>query len=340
MNRIAVVILNWNGKSFLEKFIPLVLKHSDVPGTEVIVADNASEDDSLSFLREHFPGVKIIELDKNHGFAGGYNLALDQIKAEYYVLLNSDIEVTPGWLQPLVNYLDNNHDIAAAMPKIKAFHQKKSFEYAGAAGGFIDKYGFTFCRGRIFNEIETDVGQYDTISDVFWASGACLFIRADVYHQMGGLDNQFFAHMEEIDLCWRIKNHGYRIACIPGSVVYHVGGGALPYQNPRKTFLNYRNNLLLLYKNVEKERLFRLLTLRIGLDLLSVFRFLLSGDFKNSRAIFKAHAAFRKLRPGYRKLRKQEGTINGNSKHPEIFNGSIVWRYFLKNQKKFSDLYK
>ena len=246
MTKTAVVILNWNGKKFLEQFLPYVIKHSS-SDAEVIVADNASNDDSVEFLKNNYPEIQIINNNENGGFSKGYNEALSKIDAEYYVLLNSDIEVTENWIKPIIDLMDSDKSIAVCQPKLRSYHQKEMFEYAGAAGGFIDKYGYPFCRGRIFNSIEVDNGQYDDTCEVFWATGAAMFVRAELYHKFGGLDNDFFAHMEEIDFCWRLKNEGYKIMYCADSVVYHVGGGTLPKNSSRKTFLNFRNNFNLLY---------------------------------------------------------------------------------------------
>ncbi|MFT6210319.1 MAG: GT2 family glycosyltransferase, partial [Bacteroidia bacterium] len=252
--RIAVVILNWNGKSFLEKFLPSVISNSQ--GATIYVADNASSDRSLEFVEKNFPTVIRIDNGNNFGFAGGYNKALEDLNEEFFVLLNSDVEITPNWLQPVIALFDSDQQVAAIQPKILSYHDKTSFEYAGAAGGFIDKNGYPFCRGRIFESLETDNGQYDAVQEVFWATGACMFVRSKVYRELGGLDDDFFAHMEEIDLCWRTKRAGHKIMVQPKSIVYHVGGGTLPKSNPFKTFLNFRNGLELLAKNLPKNRLF------------------------------------------------------------------------------------
>ena len=255
MKKISIVILNWNGEEMLRAFLPSVLVCSSGRDVEVCVADNGSTDASCAMLEEEFPIVRLIRLDENYGFAEGYNRALSQIDAEYVILLNSDVEVTPDWLQPLTEFMDNHPEVAACQPKIMSYKKRDTFEYAGAAGGFIDKLGYPFCRGRIFDVVEKDEGQYDTPLPVFWATGAALMIRLDVYKQVGGLDGRFFAHMEEIDLCWRLRSRGYGIYCIPQSEVYHVGGATLKKENPRKTFLNFRNNLLMLYKNLPEKEL-------------------------------------------------------------------------------------
>ena len=266
MMKVSVVILNWNGCDMLRTFLPSVVRCSKSGQVEVCVADNGSTDASVEMLREEFPCVRIIVLDQNHGFADGYNLALQQVEAEYVVLLNSDVEVTEHWLEPMISYLDAHPEVAACQPKIRSQRQKEYFEYAGAAGGFIDKYGYPFCRGRVMEVVEKDEGQYDTILPVFWATGAALFIRLADYREAGGLDGRFFAHMEEIDLCWRLRSRGRKIVCIPQSTVYHVGGATLKKENPRKTFLNFRNNLVMLYKNLPDEELNKVMRIRACLD--------------------------------------------------------------------------
>ena len=278
MMKVSVVILNWNGCDMLRTFLPSVVRCSKSGQVEVCVADNGSTDASVEMLREEFPCVRIIVLDQNHGFADGYNLALQQVEAEYVVLLNSDVEVTEHWLEPMISYLDAHPEVAACQPKIRSQRQKEYFEYAGAAGGFIDKYGYPFCRGRVMEVVEKDEGQYDTILPVFWATGAALFIRLADYREAGGLDGRFFAHMEEIDLCWRLRSRGRKIVCIPQSTVYHVGGATLKKENPRKTFLNFRNNLVMLYKNLPDEELNKVMRIRACLDYVAAFTFLLKGQ--------------------------------------------------------------
>ena len=254
MYKIAVVILNWNGREFLDRFLPGVVRHSSSHDVKIIVADNGSSDDSVEFIRNKFKNVEIIELDKNYGFAGGYNKAFEKINSEYYILLNSDVEVSGNWIEPIIKKMDDDQDVAAAMPKILSYQNRSKFEYAGAAGGFIDKWGYPFCRGRILNNIEPDNNQYNNSIEIFWASGACLFIKSKIFHDTGGFDDDFFAHMEEIDLCWRIKNLGYKIYCYPCSQVYHVGGGTLPNETPAKLFFNFRNSLYLLLKNLPDKK--------------------------------------------------------------------------------------
>lgn len=337
MNKVAVVILNWNGKKYLEKFLPFVVQNTTLPNTQIYVADNGSSDDSVGFLKENFPNIPIIQLDKNYGFAKGYNLALEQIEAEYFVLLNSDIEVTPNWLEPLINFLDNNRNYAALQPKILSYNQREFFEYAGAAGGFIDFLGYPFCRGRILNEIEKDNGQYNDFIDIFWASGACLVIRADIFKEFK-FDDDFFAHMEEIDLCWRLKNSGYKIGFHPESIIYHVGGGSLPNNHPFKLYLNFRNNLVLLLKNLPFNQLLLVIPLRMALDGLAALIFAFKGEFKNFLAIIKAHLYFYKnFFTNFKKRKFAIKTKNLNL-HNEILKKSILFEFFIRKKRTFKQL--
>jgi hypothetical protein len=331
--RVAVVILNWNGRKFLEKFLPsLIANSSDI--AEIIVADNASRDDSVDFLNQKYPDVRIIRLEKNHGFAKGYILALRQVEADYYILLNSDIEVTPGWIKPVIDLMESDTNIAACQPKIRSYHEPAKFEYAGAAGGFIDKYGYPFCRGRLFLSIEEDTGQYDDITEVFWATGACMFVRADLYHKFGGLDDDFFAHMEEIDFCWRLKNEGYKIMYCPRSVVYHIGGGTLPKVSWRKTYLNFRNNFLLLYKNLPSEQLVPVFASRLILDAIAALKFLITAGFKDFFAVSRAHFSFyRTFGKTRQKRKKLKQDLVGN-----VYQKNIVFEYYFRRKKKFSEL--
>jgi GT2 family glycosyltransferase len=338
MTNIAVVILNWNGRHYLQQFLPSVCRHSDFPDTEIIVVDNGSSDDSVSFLRDSFPDVRIIEFRNNHGFAMGYYKALEQIKATYYMLLNSDVEVTAGWLAPLFDTMEANAEIGACMPKILAYNQQDSFEYAGATGGFIDRFGYPFCRGRILSILEKDTGQYNDFRSVFWASGACMFIRASAYNKAGGLDGEFFAHMEEIDLCWRMKRLGYKVAVVPKSAVYHVGGGTLPNNTPRKLYLNYRNNLFLLFKNLPVFQLIPVVLIRMLLDGMSAIVYLLNGSGRLFFAVIRAHLAFQRRIPLLIKMRKQlKGTIR-TGKINEIYPGSIIFDFFIRRKRYFSQL--
>ena len=337
MDKLAIVILNWNGEALLKKFLPSVIRNSALSKVVVYVADNASSDHSVSYIRNHHPSVKIIQLDKNYGFAEGYNRALKEIPAEYFCLLNSDVEVTPGWIEPVLRILDSDLTIGACQPKIKDYNHKEWFEYAGAAGGFIDAYGYPFCRGRIFHSIEMDHGQYDNPTDIFWASGAALFIRARLYLRSGGLDPAFFAHMEEIDLCWRLKNQGVRIYYVPQSTVYHVGGGTLSQQHPKKTFLNFRNNLYLLYKNAGKKFL-RIYFIRILLDFVASVKFFVSGEIRSGFAVIKAHSSFIWNKKQYKKGRKNHIERQMHPSHPEMYTKSIVSQFYLKNRKSFQRL--
>ena len=336
MDKVAVVILNWNGEAMLRQFLPSVLAHSQTTfKTSVYLADNGSTDNSISVTQLEFPAVKLVDLGENYGFAEGYNRAIDQIEAEYIVLLNSDVEVSANWLEPLVQYMDANPKVGACQPKIRDWKNKDHFEYAGASGGFIDKYGYPFCRGRIQNTLELDKGQYDDIKPIFWASGAALFIRKQVYQQVGGLDARFFAHMEEIDLCWRIGSRGYSLAVVPQSVVYHVGGATLNKSNPRKTFLNFRNNLLMLYKNLPEAELKKTLRTRYLLDNLAMLFFLICGELGNAKAVIRARREFKKLKSEFddaraENLKHTSPNLNGIYKH------SIIFDYYIRGIKKFS----
>lgn len=330
--QVAVVILNWNGRKFLEKFLPSVIEYSG--NARIIVADNASTDDSVEWLKNHCASVEILLNDKNYGFSKGYNEALKRVDAPYYILLNSDIEVRPGWIQPLLRTMQSDPQIAACQPKLLAYHDKNSFEYAGGAGGFIDNLGYPFCRGRLFQTLEEDRGQYDDPREIFWATGACMMVRADLYHAFGGLDNDFFAHMEEIDFCWRMKNAGYKVMYCPESSVYHVGGGTLPKNSSRKTFLNFRNNLILLYKNLPPAEIPRVFMLRFILDIVASLKFLSEGYYKDYFAVFKAYIAFYSSLPT-NKI-KRSGIPHRNV--TGIYPGSLVWAYYVKGKRKFSEL--
>ena len=334
----AIVILNWNGEKLLPQFLPSVIRYGSLPGTRIVVADNGSTDASLFILSERFPEVEILDLKQNHGFAKGYNEALRQIGADYYVILNSDVELLEGWLAPIVDLLDNDETIGAVQPKILSYRDKNSFEYAGAAGGFIDRYGFPFCRGRILNVTEIDEGQYDQPVDIFWGSGACLVIRAELFHRAGGFDVDFWAHMEEIDLCWRIKNMGYRVVFCPQSRVYHLGGGSLPYNSPRKLYLNFRNNLSLLYKNLPAGKLFGTLFFRMVFDGAAAFRLLLGGNFRGFFSVIRAHLSFFRNLPSLQKKRNAQTRFLTRKMHPEMFNKSIILNFYLKGKKRFSEL--
>ena len=334
----AIVILNWNGESYLQQFLPVLIENTMIEGVEIIVADNASTDSSLQVLHENFPTVRTIVLDKNYGFAGGYNKALAQVEADYYVLLNSDVEVSAHWLEPMIGYLNENPGVAACQPKIRSYLQRACFEHAGAAGGYIDRFGFPFCRGRVLGYAEEDRGQYDTITDIFWATGACLCIRSEIYRKVGGLDDEFFAHMEEIDLCWRLKSRGYRIACVPESVVYHVGGGALGYESPHKTYLNFRNNLLMLYKNLPAALLDKTMFWRTIFDYVAALQLFITGKPKNACSVFRARRDFKNMLPDFEEKRKQNILFSTNDNASSIFQKSIILEYYLKGKKTFSML--
>lgn len=336
MKQTAVVILNYNGAGMLRRFLPSVIKYS--PEASIYVADNGSSDESCDVVRNEFPAVKLMVLDHNYGFAEGYNRALAQVDEEYAVLLNSDVEVTRGWLSPMTQFLDSNPEVAACQPKLLSFKQKDFFEYAGAAGGFIDKWGYTFCRGRIFNTVERDSGQYDDTTDVFWATGAALMIRNEVYKNNGGLDGRFFAHMEEIDLCWRLRSRGYRIACVPQSHVYHVGGATLKKENPQKTYLNFRNNLLMIYKNAPDCQLKKIMLFRKVFDNVAALKFLASGDYAAFKAVRKARRDFKAMRSGYDKARAENMKLAVTTRIPEVLKSSILYKYHLGFKHTYSSL--
>ena len=333
MVRIAVVILNWNGKKYLEQFLPRLIE-TCAGIADVIVADNASTDDSVSFLKTNYPSVRIIQNQRNDGFARGYNLALKQVEADYYVLLNSDIEVTSNWIMPVIELMEKDPLIAACQPKIRSYYERNKFEYAGAAGGFLDKYGYPFCRGRLFQSIEEDNGQYDDEIEIFWATGACLFVKSKLFHQLGGLDEDFFAHMEEIDFCWRLKNLGYRVMYCPQSTVYHIGGGTLPKVSWRKTYYNFRNNFVLLYKNLPDNLLFEVFSKRLILDGIAAMRFLFTAGFKDFFAVLKAHFSFYSM---LGKVRKKRHLLT-HSAPRHMYKKNIVFEHFLRGKKKYSDL--
>jgi GT2 family glycosyltransferase len=336
MQKIAIAILNWNGKHHLQKFLPDVVKYSN--GTEIYVIDNGSTDDSISLLQRNFPQVKIILNDKNYGFAQGYNEGLKQIDAAIYILLNSDVQVTENWINPVVELFQKDDKIAVIQPKVKSFNQPEYFEHAGAAGGFIDKDFFPFCRGRIFDMNEKDMGQYDEQTEIFWATGACFFIRSQIYHDNNGFDGNFFAHMEEIDLCWRLKNRGYKIFYTPQSTIYHLGGGTLDYLSPRKTFLNFRNNLFLILKNYRGNFLFFKLFRRLMLDGIAGLKFLFSMQFKHTWAVLKAHFAFYSGLFYYLNKRKKLKLNDCRPNKTGIYNKSIVYDFYINRIKKFSEL--
>ena len=331
MSKVAVVILNWNGRSMLERFLPSVLKYS--AEADVVVADNGSSDGSLEFLKQ-FPQVHTIVMDKNYGFAEGYNRALAQVEADYYVLLNSDVECTPEWITPVVDMMENDPQVAVAMPKLLMYDSKDTFEYAGGAGGFIDRFGYPFCRGRLFQTLEKDYGQYDDECDIFWATGACMFVRAAVWHQLGGLDGDFFAHMEEIDYCWRTQLSGYRVRYCPHSKVYHVGGGTLPKSSPFKTELNFRNNLAMLYKNLPTSQRGWVLAMRMWLDRVAAIKFLFEGHRGEYQAVINAHKQYRQIKSHLDAKRLQ----NGSCEVHRVYQGKLLLDYYLFGHRTFSSL--
>ena len=335
--KVAIVILNWNGAEMLKKYLPSVLQYSKDEAV-VYVADNASTDDSVRLLKEQFPEVRLILLEKNWGFAEGYNKALEQVDAEYYLLLNSDIEVTPHWLTPMLLFMDHHEEVAACQPKLLSIFQRHSFEYAGACGGYLDRYGYPFCRGRVFDVVDQDYGQYDEPAKVHWATGAALLVRARIYKEVGGLDGRFFAHQEEIEMCWRMRIRGYQIYCLPESKVYHVGGGTLPKSNPMKTYLNFRNNLTMLYKCLPEKDLKPVMRLRWFLDYLAAFQTLLLkrnvGDFK---AIFRARRDFKRWRKDFEADRRQI-QMSRVGKDTEFAPFLLLWKYYAKGCKSYSQL--
>lgn len=331
MPLVSVVILNWNGISLLQEFIPTLVKFNSC-NYQICVIDNGSTDESVKWLQDNYPNeVKLIILNENYGFSKGYNEGLKLIDADYYILLNSDVAVSENWCEPLIDFLENNIDYAAIQPKILSLKNPEYFEYAGAGGGYIDKWGYPFCRGRIFNTIEKDKGQYDDIADIFWASGACFVIRSAIFNKLGGFDETFFAHMEEIDLCWRIKNLGYKLACVPQSKIYHLGGASLQYNDPRKLFLNIRNNYLMLYKNLPSSIFKKVYRVRHLIEYLMILFYFVTGQFSNVKAIYQAHKDFKKLKNNYKPNFNPE-TIQF------LYPKSILIDYFLKNKKKFSNI--
>ena len=330
--KLAVLILNWNGKDLLERFLPSICKYnSDL--ANIIVVDNASSDDSVTFLNTEYPEIETIEFDKNYGFAEGYNKAMEMVNYPYVVLLNSDVRVTENWLVEPLDFLEKNGDYAACQPKILDEKEPTKFEYAGASGGYIDRFGYPFCRGRIFDDLEVDAGQYDSVKDVFWASGAALFVRRELYLEVGGLDASFFAHQEEIDLCWRLLNMNYKIACIPQSTVFHLGGASLDKMNPKKTFLNFRNNLVMLLKNLPVYAL-PIIFIRMVLDGVAGVKFISEGKFSHCWAIVKAHFSFYSRIPSVLLNRKKTIKISNSL----MYSKSILVEYFIKKNKTYSSL--
>jgi hypothetical protein len=333
----AVVILNWNGKHWLEKFLPTVIQHS-ADDADIIVADNQSTDDSIAFVRKHYPEIQIIENPDNGGYSRGYNLALKTLDHTFFVLLNSDIEVSENWIPPVIEYMKGNPEMGACQPKIKAYHNRNEFEYAGAAGGYIDRYGYPFCRGRIFDECEVDLGQYEENAKVFWASGACLFVRRDVFFEAGQLDEHLFSHMEEIDLCWRMHHLGYDVGYCAQSEVFHVGGGTLSSDNPRKTYYNFRNNLFMMYKNMPSKVLWYILPIRLILDGLAGVKFAMDGKWNHISAILKAHGAFYRSLGRLNRQRREISKMISRKRSYKLYQNSIALDYFLRKRKKFHQL--
>ena len=335
MKKVAVVILNWNGAEMLRRYLPSVIEHTG-ESADIIVADNASTDNSLAMLEAEFPGVRTIVLDRNYGFAGGYNKALEQVDNEYYMLLNSDVEVTCGWMDRLLEFMDTHGEVAACQPKLRSEHSRDMFEYAGASGGFLDRYGYPFCRGRIFDVVEKDNGQYDDVCEVMWASGAALMIRREDYRHAGGFDERFFAHNEEIDLCWRLCNAGRKICCVPQSVVYHVGGGTLPKGNPMKTFLNFRNNLTMLYKNLPDKDLRHVMRMRLLLDYVAAFKsLLLDRNVAEFRAIVRGRKAYKAWKEDFRADRTRIQSARVSSTDPMRKTYSLLWLFYFKGIKTY-----
>ncbi|MCH5181121.1 MAG: glycosyltransferase family 2 protein [Prevotellaceae bacterium] len=337
MKRIALVILNWNGAAMLQRFLPTVIARSGE--AEVIVADNGSTDHSCAMLEKDFPGVRLVRLGRNYGFAEGYNRALAGLEHEFLLLLNSDVEPSEGWLRPLLDFMDARADVAAVMPKVLAADDRTRFEHAGAAGGFIDALGYPYCRGRVFGCVERDKGQYDSPCDVFWTTGAAMMVRRADWTAAGGLDGRFFAHQEEIDLCWRLRSRGRRLACVPASRVWHVGGGSLAYESPRKTFLNFRNNLLLLYKNLPEAELRRTLRRRRWLDALAALQFLMKGQAANFLAVRRARRAFRKLRPDFAAQREENLRLACTDTTALRQPASLLFDYYFRGRRTFMQLH-
>jgi len=332
--KLAIVILNWNGQKFLEQFLPALIQFSP-KYSEIIIADNASTDNSIDFLKNNYPFLKIIQNNENGGFSKGYNRALSQIEAKYYCLLNSDVEVTENWVEPIISLLDNVPEVSVVQPKLLSFKHREQFEYAGACGGFIDHLGYPFCRGRVFEHLENDNKQYEEAMEMFWATGAALFVRSSVFHAIKGLDEDFFAHMEEIDFCWRVKNLGYKIMVEPKSVVFHIGGGTLPKNSAKKTYLNFRNNLFLLLKNLPKRRLLPIFMIRFLLDMVAALFFLFQGHWKDTIAVFRAQFSFWRQ---YGKMKRKRKNINDHV-YNQTFQKSVVFEHYIKKKKKFNGIY-
>ena len=337
MKRVSVIILNWNGAEMLRKFLPSVVKHS--PEAAVIVADNGSTDDSVDILQREFPMVEVMAFDRNYGFAEGYNKALAQVETPYTLLLNSDVEVVEGWLEPLLSFMDAHPDAAACQPKLRNYNHREMFEYAGACGGFLDSLGYPYCRGRVMSVVEKDEGQYDGDPvPVFWATGAALLVRTRVYNNVGGLDSRFFAHQEEIDFCWRLRSRGYGVWCVPQSVVYHLGGATLDKSNPRKTFLNFRNNLLMLYKNLPAERRVSVMAARYFLDYLAALQMLLSGKRKEALAVVRARFEYSHIRHEFDSQRQENLKAAKVKEIAEQRPRSLLWAYYIRRVRRYTEL--
>ena len=334
---LSIVLLSYNSRDYLERFIPILLKHTPSQH-EIVVVNNGSTDDTETFLNENYPHLRVVKIEKNKGFTNGYKESLKQIQADYYCLLSSDVEVSENWTEPIMKVFQEDPNVAVCQPKIKSWHKRNEFEYAGASGGFLDKYGYLFCRGRLFYSVEEDTGQYNDITEIFWASGACFFIKSEVYHSIGGLDDDFYAHMEEVDLCWRIKNAGYKVMAVPSSEVFHVGGSIISYGSATKTFRNYRNNLILLMKNLPFEEVVWKLPYRLFLDSVAFFHLLFTGEIKQAFTIIRSHMSFHvrflywiKKRNATQKMVKSDANVS-------FYGESIVWKYFIGGIKKFSEL--
>lgn len=336
--KVAIVILNWNGEKLFPEFLPSIIQHSQGKNIEIIVADNGSTDHSLEVLKKDYPEVTLLDLKTNYGFALGYNMALKELDADYFVLVNSDVKVAEGWIEPCIQQFENNDKIAAVQPKVLSYNEPDYFEYAGAAGGFIDKFGYPFCRGRILDHVEKDEQQFEEAGEIFWATGACMFVRADIFRESGGFDPEFWAHMEEIDLCWRMKNRGYKITYEPKSVVWHLGGGTLSYGNPRKIFLNFRNNLFMLFKNLPQYKFKRTMFIRLVLDGLAAVKFLAGFEWKAFVAVMKAHVSFYQNYAQLMKKRTQLKVDRVKDDHDEIYPKSIMWKFFVEKKYTFSSL--
>ncbi|MGC9151690.1 MAG: glycosyltransferase family 2 protein [Microbacter sp.] len=334
----SVVLLNYNGEKLLSQFLPNVLTHTSIPDVEIVVIDNGSTDQSVELLNKKFPTVRCIALDQNYGFAGGYNRGLAQIEADLFVLLNTDVEVTNHWLIPLLDMMEKDDRIAACQPKILSYAQRITFEHAGACGGFIDQYGYPFCRGRLFTTLEHDLGQHDSIMEIFWASGACLMIRSEIFREHGGFDDRFFAHMEEIDLCWRLKNRGFKIVCVPQSVVYHIGGASLDPKNVRKTYLNFRNNWLMLYKNMTDRELRKVYFLRFFLDYMAAFQMIVTFQRGHAYHVWKARHDFKRMRGLYQRERTENMQKRTVQKPSGILRRSLVIAYYVLGKKYFNEI--